>query len=206
LTEINLYPQNPRPSTCEIDPKEIGFDIDGVVADTTEAFLRLARKDFSIYDIEESNITEFDVSKCLPIADEIVEEIFARLLKDPIGAGMRPMPHAVEVLEAASRKARLTFITARPLARPIDAWLAHHLPAAVYKKVNLVACGEHDGKVPHIKEHNLRFFVDDRAETCQDLGANGITPLVFKQPWNIGRHHLQSVSGWLEIGDRLSLK
>jgi hypothetical protein len=32
-----------------------------------------------------------------------------------------------------------------------------------------------------------------------------ITPLVFSQPWNRGRHDLQSVESWLEIHALLDL-
>jgi len=188
-----------------IPTTEIGFDIDGVVADTTEAFLRLARDQFMIPDLKESEITEFDVAKCLPIAPKIVEEIFDILLEDPIGAGMQVMPGAIRVLEQMSHTSHLTFITARPLANPINDWLEYNLPASIFQQIRLSATGEHDGKLPYIKERKLRFFVDDRTETCLNLQKEGITPLVFNQPWNQGRHNLDTVADWPAIAAKLDL-
>ncbi len=183
----------------KIDPHLIGFDIDGVVADTAEAFLRLARERHGIMEYSLEQITEFEVAKCLPIAPAIIDRIFADLLEDPIDADLRPMTDAVSVLTALSRVAPLTFITARPLHHPIAQWLERALGTATFGQVRLIAMGDHDQKAPYLKELGLRYFVDDRAETCLALERQGFTPLVFAQPWNQGRHHLPTVSCWQEI-------
>jgi uncharacterized HAD superfamily protein len=183
----------------KIDPNLIGFDIDGVVADTAEAFLRLAYERHGINEFSADQITEFDVAQCLPIAPEIIDEIFATLVADPLDADLQPMPGSVSVLTALSRSAPLTFITARPLYRPIEAWLEHILGSKTFSRVRLVAMGDHDHKATYLHQLGLRYFVDDRAETCLSLERQGFTPFVFSQPWNQGRHHLASVSSWREI-------
>ena len=63
----------------------------------------------------------------------------------------------------------------------------------------IVAMGEHDNKAAYIKNLGLRYFVDDRAETCIRLEQEGIVPLVYSQPWNRGRHALKTVDNWLAI-------
>lgn len=183
----------------KIDPTLIGFDIDGVVADTAEAFLRLARQRHGISHYIATDITEFDVAKCLPIAQEIIDGIFATLLENPIDADLQPMADSVSVLTALSQRAPLTFITARPLHQPIADWLQHVLGPETFNRVRLIAMGDHDNKAAYLHELGLRYFVDDRAETCLSLHQQGFSPLVFRQPWNQGQHQLPTVASWREI-------
>ena len=182
----------------KIHPKLIGFDIDGVVADTMEAFIRLAAEDYGVSVLPE-DITRFQVEKCLDVDLNMINEIFDRLLFEPEKSGLMPMDHAPAVLEEFSRYGPLTFITARPHRDPIAAWLKATLGHEVFKKVRLVATGEHDGKVDYVREMDLQYFVDDRAQTCRQLADAGISPIVFQQPWNAGRHELQTVDNWLSI-------
>ena len=181
----------------KIDPKLIGFDIDGVVADTGAAFLQLAKTQYGINTFTLEDITAFDVIDCLPIDPVIIEAIFDRLMKDPIDADLQPMTGAVSVLTELSTKAPLTFITARPLKGPIEEWLESILGAKIFNNTRLVAMGDHNGKPSFIKKLGLKYFVDDRAETCVDLAKHdGIQPFVYSQPWNEGRHNLPKVKSW----------
>ena len=63
----------------------------------------------------------------------------------------------------------------------------------------LIAMGDHDDKLRYIQEHNLEYFIDDRAETCNFLAASGIRPLVYSHPWNRDRHNLPTVENWGDI-------
>ncbi len=189
----------------QIHPKLIGFDIDGVVADTSEAFLRIAREEFGHTAIRHEDITAFEVTECLDMKEDLVDAIFERLLHDPIGSGLRPMPNAVKVLEELSRATTVSFITARPEREPVAQWLLHTLGAELYNRSRLMAMGDHDGKTEYIKDWGLEFFVDDRAETCHLLAQNGITPIVFDQPWNRGQHNFTTVDSWSAIGKLCSL-
>lgn len=182
-----------------IHPSRIGFDIDGVVADTMEAFIRLAGTGYGA-EVRPEEITEFQVEDCLDLDPVMVEEIFSRLLEEPIACGLRPMSQARRVLTIFAEHGPLTFITARPQKKPIARWLKKELGPQVYSRTRLVATGEHDGKVAHIKELGLGFFVDDRAQTCLQLAREeGIQPIVFRQPWNRGRHTLPEVDSWRAI-------
>ena len=180
----------------KIDPGLIGFDIDGVVADTAGAFIRLARNDYGVDNISVEDITDFVVEDCLPLDAELVDEIFKRLIVAPTESGLKPMEGAVEVLRDLSGEAPLTFVTARPLKEPIELWLENVLGRNVFSRARLIAMGDHDGKADHIRELGLEYFVDDRAETCMALAEKDIIPIVFHQPWNRGRHNFKSVDGW----------
>lgn len=183
----------------KINPVYIGFDIDGVVADTGGAFIRIALEEYGINSITLEDITSFEVVDCLDMDREIIEEIFSRLLDDPLNAGLKPMHDAIPVLHGLAEKAPLTFVTARPHEEPIARWLKHFLAPATYDKIRLVAMGVHDKKTSYIKDLGLKYFVDDRLQTCQKLAEAGITPLVYNQPWNKNGHNLPTVNNWQDI-------
>lgn len=183
----------------KIEPQEIGFDIDGVVADTMEAFIRLAARDYAVQ-VHPEELTDFLAEACLDMDPRAIDNIFSRLLKSPLEEGLQPIYQALPVLQDLADRAPLTFITARPDPQPIAAWLEKHLGHRVFSRARLVATGKHDGKLAPIRELGLRFFVDDRHQTCQQLAAEtDVTPIVFSQPWNRGQHTLSCVENWLEI-------
>jgi uncharacterized protein len=182
-----------------ISVHELGFDFDGVIADTAEAFVRLACRDFGYCGFRPEEITSFDPADCLPIPTAVVEEIFTVILTDSVAAALRPMAGAPAALTAMARLAPLTVITARPSVEPVYDWLERFLPAPAREGLRVVATGDHDDKLRHIQAHRLRYFIDDRAETCRRLAEGDITSFVFSQPWNRHGHGLPTVSGWDEI-------
>jgi uncharacterized HAD superfamily protein len=185
----------------KINPALIGFDIDGVVADTGGAFIRIATEEYGIDSITLNDITSFEVIDCLDVDQGIIEEIFSRLLDDPLTAGLKPMENAIPVLHRIAGEAPLTFVTARPHEKPIAGWLKHFLLPDTFEKMRLVAMGVHDNKTAYIKNLGLKYFVDDRLQTCKMLADEGITPLVFTQPWNKNGHDLPTVNSWQAIHD-----
>lgn len=185
----------------KIHPGVIGFDIDGVVADTATAFIRLAREEYGLDTLSSADITEFEVEECLDVDPAVVDRIFATLMEEPVAAGLQPMEHAVDVLRKFAGVAPLTFITARPLRRPIEEWLQNVLGPDICGRTRLVAMGGHDKKGDYIKGMGLEYFIDDRAQTCIALHKEGITPVVYSQPWNRGKHNLRTVDNWLDIRD-----
>ena len=183
----------------KINPALIGFDIDGVVADTGGAFIRIACEEYGINSLTLDDITSFEVIDCLDVDPNIIEEIFNRLLDDPLTAGLLPMEDAIDVLHQFAEQAPLTFVTARPQKKPIARWLKHFLQPVTFEKIRLVAMGVHDNKTPYIKDLGLKYFVDDRLQTCVMLAREGITPLVYNQPWNNNGHDLPTVNNWQSI-------
>lgn len=183
----------------KIHPAEIGFDFDGVIADTVEAFIRIACEQHDLCGIHPEDITDFTVEHCLAMETGIAESIFLQILEDSVGTGLLPMPGSVEVLAELSDQARVTIVTARPLAEPVHDWLRLMFSAKVYDRMQVVAMGDHDDKVRHIQQLGLSAFIDDRAETCRQMHRAGIRSIVFSQPWNRNRHTLPSVQSWQEI-------
>jgi len=186
-------------NAVKINPAVLGFDFDGVIADTAEAFIRLACDKYSFCDIAVEDITNFEVEECLKIAPEIIQSIFTDVLLDSIGAGLKPMPGATETLTELTSQTEITVITARSDPEPVRAWFKTALPPAACSRIHLIAMGAHDNKARHIKQQGLTHFIDDRAETCTQLKNAGISAIVFNHPWNRHRHNLPTVNSWQEI-------
>jgi len=189
----------PSCSRVSIPVREIGFDFDGVIADTAEAFIRLACTEYGYCSFTQEDITNFELEDCLAIPREMVEKIFTDILVDSLGTKLKPIPGAVECLEQFTLSSKVTIITARPLDNPVFDWLDRFFSSRARENIRVIATGDHNDKVRHIHQHKLKFFIDDRAETCKQLVLENITPFVFTQPWNKDRHSLQTVASWAEI-------
>lgn len=188
------------PQLRRIDPARLGFDFDGVIADTAESFLRIAREDYGCCGLRREDITCFEVERCLDIPAETAAAIFHAILKDSLAARLRPTCGALEVIaELTNAAGTVTVVTARPLLDPVLDWFAEYLPTSVVSSIQVVAMGDHDDKPRHILAQGLDCFVDDRAETCEQLHAAGIQSLIFRQPWNQACRHLPAVRSWQEI-------
>jgi uncharacterized protein len=188
-----------KPTVFKIVPGEIGFDFDGVIADIAEAFLRIACEKYNYCSFTAEDITSFQVEECLNIPLPLVEEIFNDILMDSLATGLQPMPGMIHVINELAGLAPVTIITARPQWQPVADWLDIILPARTCRKINLIAMGDHDGKLSYIRKEGLNYFVDDRTQTCRLLHDAEITPLVFSQPWNRNRHAFHTVESWQEI-------
>jgi len=186
-------------TAAKILPAEIGFDFDGVIADTVEAFIRIACGQYNHCDIRPEDITHFSVEQCLAMDEGTAQSIFLAILRDSVGTGLLPMPGAIEVLGELTEQAMVTIITARPEAEPVHHWLQTVFPSSVWQRLRVVAMGDHDDKARYIRMSGLAAFVDDRAETCLQLSLAGIHSIVFSQPWNRNRHTLPMVRSWEEI-------
>lgn len=179
----------------------IGFDLDGVIADTAESFLRLACSKYGYCAFTAEDITSFELENCIPIPGDLVNEIFTEILTDSLSAGLKPIEGAVETLTMLSQKSPVTVITARSLVPPVLDWIDAFFPTRTRDAITVIATGDHNDKVRYIHRQGLKYFVDDRVETCIQLAGANIIPLVFSQPWNQNRHNLQGVENWAEVRD-----
>jgi 5'(3')-deoxyribonucleotidase len=186
-------------ATLPIPFSEIGFDFDGVIADTAETFLRIACESYNYCSFAREDITNFELENCIDIPLNLVEKIFTDILMDSIKTGLQPMPGAIRVLEELSQTEPVTVVTARPISEPVLDWLELHGGHGLGTRVKVIATGDHNDKVRYLHEHGIRYFIDDRAATCEDLAREAITPIVFTQPWNENRHNFQTVSNWDDI-------
>jgi uncharacterized protein len=201
-TNLTIVPTLEKDS---IPINRIGFDFDGVIADTAHSFLEIAASQYGYNSLTKEDITNFELEDCIDIPKNIVEQIFTDILMDSLGTGLQPMPGAVKTLSKFATQSKITIITARPISEPVRDWLAAHFEYSLLDNIQIVATGDHDDKVRHIHENGIAYFVDDRVATCQSLVAEKICPIVYHQPWNAGRHNLAMVSDWNEIAHLVNL-
>ncbi len=185
--------------TNPIAPEKIGFDFDGVIADIGEAFLRIACEEYDYCSFSLEDITSFKVESCTRIPEDIVDKIFKDILADSLATGLQPINGALDVISKLTNHSEVTIITARSLAKPVTDWFANFLPDETCDNINVIAMCDHDQKVRFIKQHNLQYFIDDRAETCAQIAKAGYFPILFRQPWNEQWDRFTTVSNWEQI-------
>jgi 5'(3')-deoxyribonucleotidase len=182
-----------------IDPSSLAFDIDGVLADTMTLFLDIAREEYKIRDVKYEDITCYILEECVDIDPVLIETILTRIMDGTHNAPLKPMPGARNVLTRLSRQhSPILFVTARPYGETIYEWIQSVLPLAP-ESIEVVATGSFDAKVDVLSSRDISYFVEDRLETCYPLSEAGVTPIIFRQPWNRKRHPFIEVATWKEL-------
>lgn len=190
----------------KINPSVLAFDIDGVVADTMRLFLSIAASEYGMNSARYEDIVDYDLRKCLPISDEVMMAIIVKIMAGDFSAPLNPISDAPRVLSHLNRRHRPTlFVTARPEKAHISQWLCENLGVGP-EAIEVVATGSFEGKKEILEDRNIHYFVEDRLETCFLLAEAGITPIVFKQPWNRKPHPFKEVGGWQEIESLINMR
>ncbi|MDZ7698390.1 MAG: haloacid dehalogenase [Deltaproteobacteria bacterium] len=185
---------------AKIAANEVAFDIDGVIADTFRAFILAARKHYGsrlTYD----DITDYDFRNVIDFDEHSANEIVEMILENPLQVGIRPMKGAVEVLTRLASLNPICFVTARTNREAIVEWIHEAVGLKGSDVMTLEATGNHREKLPVLIKQGVKYFVEDRLETCFLLHEAMITPIVFDQPWNRDPHPFHRVKSWEEIAD-----
>ncbi len=186
---------SPRITSIPLDA--LAFDIDGVVADIMTTFLDLARERYNVgHHLRYDDLTTFRLEDCLDLEPHVIRSLIRELIDRPHELTVEPLPHAVPVLTRLAQDIPLLFVTARDRATPIRTWLTRTLAQVPPDAIRVVATGDPDTKLHYLLDHRVRYFVEDRLETCQQLAGYGITPILFAQPWNRRPHTFMEVADW----------
>lgn len=181
-------------------PRELAFDVDGVFADTFKIFVETAREQYGIQ-VEYEDITEYDFREVIDIDEKTSDEIIQRILYNPVEIGIRPILGSVDVLTRLARMGPILFVTARPEGDSIREWIHQYLSVGDISTIQIEATSTHKDKIPVLLNHGIRYFIEDRLETCYLLEKTSVIPIVFEQPWNRKPHPFQTVKSWHEIED-----
>jgi 5'(3')-deoxyribonucleotidase len=181
-----------------IDPRRIGFDIDDVVADTMGLFVDIGRELYGVHHIRKEDMTCYHLHECLDMPQETIDAIIERIVEGDYPCRLSPIDGADRVLERLGVFGPIRMVTARPLAGPIEAWMAQLLPPERCP-VSITATGSFSAKADVLTARNIAYFVDDRLETCYLLREKGIVPVLFAKPWNRQVHPFLEVHGWSEL-------
>jgi uncharacterized protein len=180
-----------------IAPTDIAFDFDGVIADTFRLFVRMANQDYGLQ-IDYEDITDYDFLNVIDIDRQIVARLLQTITEIPQDLDLKPNKGAPQTLARLSVASPLLLITARPSGQPVERWFEKTMPNLV-RSLNIEATGESTAKLPVLKARKVRYFVEDRLDTCHLIASQGITPIVYEQPWNRQAHPFQVVRDWDDI-------
>ena len=188
----------------KIDPASIAFDIDGVIADTMALFINIARMMHDVDWVRYEDITSYDLFECLDLEPDIIMDVVQKLLDGSYETSLRPIPGAAHALGRLGAKHPILMVTARPEIGPIGPWMEELLkPYDV--TVEIIPTGDFDAKAQILLERKIQYFVEDRLETCFSLKQAGLTPILFKQPWNRHPHPFTEVATWDELVQMIDL-
>ncbi len=186
-----------------IDPSALAFDIDGVIADTMHLFLDILNDHYDVHSVRYADITCYRLDQCLDLDEDVLEAAIGRILDGNYRARLAPISGAGPVLKRiAETTGRLLMVTARPDPGPIDGWMRQLLDGQHHRS-RIVATGAYEAKTQVLLDNGIRWFVEDRLETCHLLKAVGIEPVVFRQPWNRQPHDFLQVDTWQELEQRI---
>ena len=184
---------------------KIAFDIDGVVLDFTECFLKTAKFEFGILkETKFSDITRYEYSECLDISNDTVFYIVDYILNNSSKYKISPVNGAVEVLTKISKHIPLVFVTARHgySIEQTKESLHSILPGVDKSKIKIIHCKGSE-KISVLKKLNINHFIDDRTRNCRILKENGINVFLFDRPWNKTTETFNHVKSWDDIWDLL---
>lgn len=182
-----------------IDPQSVAFDFDGVVADTMNLFLKVARDVHQINHLQYDDFTCYNLLECIDIDAGTLTDIVDRLQDGRYTDPLEPMAGAPDVLQRlGDQYGPLIFITARPHVGPVDDWLQQTLSLDP-DMMEVIPTGSYDAKADVLTQRGISFFIDDRLETCYQIQAAGVVPVLFKQPWNREQHPFMEVGNWREL-------
>ena len=191
-----------RPPIPTIDPGTLAFDIDGVVADTMSVFVRLAHERYGLTQLSKQDMLCYNLLDCLGLEKEILYDLIVLTLDEEHTREIPPIPGAPEVLAELASAAPLRFVTARSEAESISEWIFSILPGVPRNRITVIASGSPESKLGILHQMGIRYFVEDRLETCRQLKEAGIEPLLFEQPWNRD----EPAPGIIRVSDWTQLK
>jgi uncharacterized protein len=181
-----------------IDPRKIGFDIDGVVANTMQLFLDILLRVYGINHITLDDITRYELEACLDVEPQIISAINQSINEGSYAGRLEPMDGAVRVIKRLMAYGPIRLVTARPYPGPMVPWVEELFPGDGCP-VQITATGGFDNKADILKAENVDYFVEDRLETCFLLQNHDITPILFVQPWNRRPHPFREVGDWAQL-------
>ena len=185
-----------------IYPEKIAFDIDGVFIDVMSLFIKIAEKDYNIKGIKLEDITDYMLEDCLDIDAKVVNEIIEKIIDKKHDFEIEAIESSAEILKKIGMAGgHLLFITARHKIGHVREWIENQLSPFDPDKIEIIATGSFEAKAELLINKNKKYFLEDRVETCFDLHKAGITPVLYKQPWNRKAHPFIEISSWKELDD-----
>ncbi|RZK49040.1 MAG: 5'(3')-deoxyribonucleotidase [Pedobacter sp.] len=170
---------------------KIAIDMDEVLADPLEKFIRLYHRD---YGVPLNTIIQpgYEIHDQMPA--EINHKWYDYIHEKGFFRDLNPIPGAIQAVQKLQSKYEI-YIVSAAMEFPFSLedkyfWLKEHFPFISWK--NIVFCGE--------KIVNCDIMIDDRIKNFQ--GFNG-RPLLFTSPHNQLIEGYERVNNWSEVLEKL---
>ena len=172
----------------------LAMDFDGVINDIAHQFCQKMSGYLSRpFSVEE--ITQYDFAATLPITDEQKAEIKAfyssaeSIIESPF------IPGSIEFLRHFQEISPIIIITSRAHADARALIKAKLREAGVPSPA--VFCSKNKGLVS--QQLQIKTFVDDYYVHLEEVARQGITPVIFDQPWNRDFNTFRRISRLSEL-------
>lgn len=172
---------------------DLGFDIDGVIADFVKDFLRVVKNEYDL-DLTEQNICYHDLYQVLGVNEnEAYKLIKENLLKD-----LDMIPGAKKTLKKLHADGhQIHLLTARPrdFMKTTKNWLKKK--GIPYSSILYLNEGE-----KHLTKLSLDLVVEDNLKEAIRLLGKVKHILIFDHPWNKSynvREYFKRVYSWNDI-------
>ena len=163
----NIIERKTRNIMLKIPAKEIAFDFDGVVADTFRLFVEIARKDYHV-SVEYEDITDYDFLKVIKMELDDAMQIIDTITYLPHEIDLLPNLGAMDVL-SRWRGSRRAAGHGAARAEPLERWFKRHAPELPAGHIRIIATGTNTAKLRILQEEGVRYFIEDRVDTCHLL-------------------------------------
>ncbi|MDO8511136.1 MAG: hypothetical protein Q7S55_03135 [Nanoarchaeota archaeon] len=187
----------------------IGVDIDEVLAELLEAYLRYYNQKYNTK-TQKEEMFSYSFREVLGGTEEENQQNLLDFFKSEYFQNIKPVKGALKSINLLAQKHRLCIITARPhiIQKETEQWLLKHFPDD-FHSINLTnqwhGKGEKQLKSEVGKKQNIQIMIDDSLQHALDCAAQGIYVLLadFSYPWNQTSEKLpeniKRVRSWEEI-------
>jgi len=176
------------------------IDVDGVVADLMGGFELFIRNKYCL-ELRPREITTFHIANS-PAHRGLHERIdLDRNLEEFLALGdvyqlyVDPVPGAEDAIRRLQQRPDIefAFVTATLHESPESYASKYRWLTKRFGRAPVISC-------PSGQKHwfDADYGIDDRYDTCQRWSQAGVTPLVFRQPWNEAPEGVRSYD-WEEI-------
>lgn len=160
---------------------KIGVDIDGVIADSLNTWVRELNRHFA-QDKKLEDIVFYQFEKIYNVSWEEMDRFF-RTNQELLLTNLAPVEQAAEILRRLKDDHDLMLITARPeqYRYLTEKWLREH--GIVYDNLVMTNFGD---KSCHCKSMDIEIFIEDSLENALSIYQAGIPVILFDAPYNQG--------------------
>lgn len=179
----------------------VAYDLDGVLGNTTKAFIAFMNKNGQP-EWKEENITDYSLENCFNVTEAYIVDSFNRFFREN-NIAIQPMYGAVngihKVIQQGSRVSVLSSRNPTHQQSTIE-WIRMHF-GGLFDGIYCLGSGTDKGKV--MDALGIDVLLDDQPDYANQAERYGGRGIIFDQPWNkdslLTRVHSHAeFAGWLQ--------